>query len=110
MIPKSEACAILKALIIACSRYNVFNDSIEIRTDCEQDKIPRKMSNISTPTSRRLRKVNSRGAKNFPFSYFDFTLIHCSQVMKNIKASHKIRTDVIDFECESLYRSHCRTP
>ena len=25
--------------------------------------------------------------------------------IKNIKASHKTRTDVLDFECESLYRS-----
>ena len=39
LIPKSEACAIIMALILAASPFNPYNDNIEIRTDCEQDWI-----------------------------------------------------------------------
>ena len=33
-------------------------------------------------------QLNSPVTKNFPFSYFAFTFIHCSQVIKDIKNCH----------------------
>ena len=58
-------------------------------------------------------KLNSPVTKNFPFSYFAFTFIHCSQVIKDIKninSFHKSRSHGRDFGRESFYRNHHMTP
>ena len=57
--------------------------------------------------------INSPVTRNFPFSYFAFTFIHRSQVIKDIKNInnfHKTRVDGLDSGRESFNRNHHMTP
>ena len=75
--------------------------------------VPKKRLILNEQSHSYESTLNSPVTRNFPFSYFAFIFIHCSQVIKDINNTNnfdKTTTLYLDFGRERFYRYHHMTP